>query len=57
VYNTWGGQFSNIGITLGDETSAGEINNGWGRTYGWGITSWYYKYIRYQIRILQQVNN
>jgi hypothetical protein len=30
---TWGGQFNNIGIALGDETTAGEINNGWGSLY------------------------
>ena len=37
--NTWGGQFDNIGITLGDETSAGEINEGWGRLT-WGENAW-----------------
>jgi hypothetical protein len=36
---TWGGQFDNIGITLGDETSAGEINEGWGRLT-WGENAW-----------------
>jgi hypothetical protein len=36
---TWGGQFDNIGITLGDETSAGEINEGWGRLT-WGENVW-----------------
>ena len=38
-FNTWGGQFNNIGITLGDETSAGEINEGWGRLT-WGENAW-----------------
>jgi hypothetical protein len=37
--NTWGGQFDNIGITLGDETTAGEINEGWGRLT-WGENAW-----------------
>jgi hypothetical protein len=37
--NTWGGLFNNIGITLGDETSAGEINEGWGRLT-WGENAW-----------------
>jgi len=37
--NTWGGQFNNIGITLGDETTAGEINEGWGRLT-WGENAW-----------------
>jgi len=36
---TWGGQFDNIGITLGDETTAGEINEGWGRLT-WGENAW-----------------
>jgi hypothetical protein len=36
---TWGGQFDNIGITLGDETTAGEINEGWGRLT-WGENVW-----------------
>ena len=36
---TWGGQFDNIGIALGDETSAGEINEGWGRLT-WGENAW-----------------
>jgi len=36
---TWGGQFNNIGITLGDETTAGEINEGWGRLT-WGENAW-----------------
>jgi hypothetical protein len=36
---TWSGQFDNIGITLGDETSAGEINEGWGRLT-WGENAW-----------------
>ena len=35
----WGGTFSNVGITLGDETSAGEINEGWGRLT-WGENAW-----------------
>jgi hypothetical protein len=37
--NNWGGQFDNIGITLGDETTAGEINEGWGRLT-WGENAW-----------------
>ena len=36
---TWGGQFNNIGITLGDETTAGEIREGWGN-YTWGSVPW-----------------
>ena len=36
---TWGGQFDNIGITLGNETTAGEINEGWGRLT-WGENAW-----------------
>ena len=40
--NFWGGQFPYIGILLGDETSAGQINDGWGRgTWSsgrWGLT-------------------
>jgi hypothetical protein len=36
---TWGGQFDNIGITLGDETTAGEIRDGWGN-YTWGSVPW-----------------
>jgi hypothetical protein len=35
----WGGTFNNIEITLGDETSAGEINEGWGRLT-WGENAW-----------------
>jgi hypothetical protein len=35
----WGGQFDNIPITLGDETTAGEINEGWGRLT-WGENAW-----------------
>jgi hypothetical protein len=37
--NNWGGQFNNISITLGDETTAGEINEGWGRLT-WGENAW-----------------
>jgi len=37
--NNWGGQFDNIGITLGNETTAGEINEGWGRLT-WGENAW-----------------
>jgi hypothetical protein len=37
--NNWGGQFNNIGISLGDETSAGEINEGWGRLT-WSENVW-----------------
>ena len=37
--NTWGGQFDNVGITLGDETTAGEIREGWGN-FTWGSVPW-----------------
>jgi hypothetical protein len=40
--NYWSGTFPYIGLTLGDETSAGEINSGWGRgpwsSGAWGIS-------------------
>jgi len=40
--NFWGGQFPYVGLSLGDETSAGQINDGWGRgTWSsgrWGLT-------------------
>ena len=35
----WGGTFNNVGITLGDETTAGEINEGWGRLT-WSENAW-----------------
>lgn len=35
----WGGTFDDIGISLGDETTAGEINEGWGRLT-WGENAW-----------------
>jgi hypothetical protein len=36
---SFGGTFDDIGINLGDETSAGEINEGWGRLT-WGENAW-----------------
>jgi hypothetical protein len=35
----WGGTFNNVGISLGDETTAGEINEGWGRLT-WSENAW-----------------
>ena len=35
----WGGTFNNIGILLGDEITAGEINEGWGRLL-WSENVW-----------------
>jgi hypothetical protein len=35
----FGGVYDDIGISLGDETTAGEINEGWGRLT-WGENAW-----------------
>ena len=37
--NNWGGQFNNIGISLGNETVTAEVNEGWGRL-AWGENVW-----------------
>jgi hypothetical protein len=37
--NNWGGQFNNIGISLGNESVTAEVNNGWGR-FTWGENVW-----------------
>ena len=37
--SSFGGVYNNIGIALGDETTAGEINEGWGRLT-WGENAW-----------------
>jgi hypothetical protein len=37
--NNWGGQFNNIGISLGNETVTAEVNTGWGRL-AWGENVW-----------------
>ena len=37
--NNWGGQFNNIGISLGNETITAEVNEGWGRL-AWGENVW-----------------
>jgi len=37
--SSFGGVYDDIGISLGDETTAGEINEGWGRLT-WGENAW-----------------
>ena len=37
--NNWGGQFNNIGISLGNESVTAEVNEGWGRL-SWGENVW-----------------
>ena len=37
--NNWGGQFNNIGISLGNESITAEVNEGWGR-FTWGENVW-----------------
>jgi len=37
--SSFGGIYDDIGISLGDETTAGEINSGWGRRT-WGDFAW-----------------
>jgi hypothetical protein len=37
--NNWGGQFNNIGISLGNESVTAEVNQGWGR-FAWGENVW-----------------
>jgi hypothetical protein len=37
--NNWGGQFNNIGISLGNESVTAEVNEGWGRL-AWGENVW-----------------